>query len=182
MKRTHDAAAEVVRARLRMAYVAGLARVREGESMGGSGSGRRPDWPRRRRVLALRARGLTFAEIGRRVGITREAARQLVHKAAGPHPCACCAAPLPLGSRGGHCLACAVADPFRPWAERLRALRRAAGLTQTELAARAGVSASTLFNYERGRGRPRPSRLTGLAGVLGPGLLGPHDGGPGPTA
>jgi transcriptional regulator with XRE-family HTH domain len=60
--------------------------------------------------------------------------------------------------------------------------RLAAGLTLAELGARAGVSASSLFNYERGRGRPRPSCLAALAGVLGPGLPGPPDVGPGPTA
>jgi transcriptional regulator with XRE-family HTH domain len=65
------------------------------------------------------------------------------------------------------------ADPAASFAERLRAQRVAAGLTQAELAARAGVSASALVTYERGRGRPRPSRLAALAGVLGLGLFGP---------
>jgi hypothetical protein len=44
--------------------------------MGGPGSGRRANPRRRRRVVELRAAGLTLAEIGRRVGMTREGVRQ----------------------------------------------------------------------------------------------------------
>jgi transcriptional regulator with XRE-family HTH domain len=144
--------------------------------MGGPGSGPKADPRRCRRVLALRARGLTFAEIGRRVGVSREGARQLVRAAAGrgrpPSPrCASCAAPLPEGSRGGRCPACVAADPAAPFPERLRAYRLAAGLTQRELAARGGVSTSAVSLYERGRGRPGPGSLAALARVLGPGLL-----------
>jgi hypothetical protein len=40
--------------------------------------GRPPDVERRRFAAALRAQGLTFAEIGRRLGITRQAAWHLV--------------------------------------------------------------------------------------------------------
>ena len=140
--------------------------------MGGPGSGRKADPRRRRRAAALRARGLTWAEVGRRLGVSPEWARQLV-LAAGPPPCASCAAPLPRGSRGGRCPACVAADQAAPFAERLRALRLAAGLTQAELAARAGLCDRTVTNYERGRGRPRPSRLAALARVLGLGLFGP---------
>jgi hypothetical protein len=40
--------------------------------------GRRPDLERRRWAAALRAQGLTFIEIGRRLGITHQGARHLV--------------------------------------------------------------------------------------------------------
>jgi transcriptional regulator with XRE-family HTH domain len=63
------------------------------------------------------------------------------------------------------------ADPSTPLAERLRALRLAAGLTQMELAGQAGLSYATISDCERGRRRPRPGLLGALAGVLGPGLL-----------
>src|SRR6516164_768418 len=110
--------------------------------MGGPGSGRKAD-PRRQRLAAvLRARGLTFAAIGRRLGVTPEAARQMALAAAGrpaPPRCASCAGPLPMRSRGGRCPACVAADPDAPFAERLRALRLAAGLTGARLAARAGL-------------------------------------------
>jgi DNA-binding CsgD family transcriptional regulator len=46
--------------------------------MGNRDSGRLPNLERRRLAAALRARGLTFAEIGRRLGITRQAATHLV--------------------------------------------------------------------------------------------------------
>src|SRR5262249_45886291 len=42
------------------------------------GSGRHPDRERRRLATALRAQGLTFAEIGRRLGSTYQGARHLV--------------------------------------------------------------------------------------------------------
>ena len=142
--------------------------------MGGPGSGRKADPRRQRLAAALRARGLTFAEVGRRLGVTPEAARQMALAAAGrpaPPRCASCADPLPKRSRGGRCPACVAADPGAPFAERLRALRLAAGLTGARLAARAGLSYTTIRNYEGGRGRPRPRLLAALARVLGPGLL-----------
>jgi hypothetical protein len=43
--------------------------------MGGPGSGRRANPQRRRRAVELRARGLTLAEIGRRLGMTPEGVR-----------------------------------------------------------------------------------------------------------
>jgi hypothetical protein len=46
--------------------------------MGGPGSGRKADSARRRHAERLRARGLAFAEIGRRLGISREGARYLL--------------------------------------------------------------------------------------------------------
>jgi transcriptional regulator with XRE-family HTH domain len=63
------------------------------------------------------------------------------------------------------------ADPSAPFAERLRALRLAAGLTQRGLAGRAGLSYTTIRSYEGGRGRPRQRLLVALARVLGTGLL-----------
>ena len=45
---------------------------------GKRGSGRAPDLARRRLAAALRAQGLTFTEIGRRLGITHQGARHLV--------------------------------------------------------------------------------------------------------
>jgi transcriptional regulator with XRE-family HTH domain len=144
--------------------------------MGGPGSGRRTDPQRQRLATALRAQGLTFAEVGRQLGISREAARQMVLAAArcgrpAPPPCLSCALPLPHGNRGGRCPACVAADPATAFAERLQALRLAAGLTQAVLAARAGVSTSSVSFYEQGRGRPGLGNLAALARVLGPWLL-----------
>jgi len=49
---------------------------------------------------------------------------------------------------------------------RLRELRVAAGLTQRQLAARAGVVPGRIGDWERGRFRPEPPSLTRLAGAL----------------
>jgi hypothetical protein len=46
--------------------------------MGGKGSGRKPDLARRRRAAALRARGLSLADIGRRLGVSRETVRRMI--------------------------------------------------------------------------------------------------------
>jgi DNA-binding XRE family transcriptional regulator len=124
---------------------------------------------------------LTFVEIARRLGISRLAARRLVLLAAGrrpgdPHPCSACGTPLPRCSRGGRCPTCVAADPAAPFAERLRALRQAAGLTRQELADRAGMGAGTVAAYEQGRRRPVSRTLADLARVLGPGLLGDAQG------
>ena len=49
---------------------------------------------------------------------------------------------------------------------RLRSLRLAAGLTQRQLAQRAGVAPGRIGDWERGRFRPEPASLTRLAQAL----------------
>ena len=46
-------------------------------------------------------------------------------------------------------------DNKRFYAERVKALRTAANVTQSELASRIGVSRSAVLNWELGRTRPR---------------------------
>ncbi len=48
----------------------------------------------------------------------------------------------------------------------LRAERARAGLTQAELARRAGISRATLVNFEKGRGRPLRASLQALQSAL----------------
>jgi transcriptional regulator with XRE-family HTH domain len=55
----------------------------------------------------------------------------------------------------------------KQFAERLRALRREAGLSQPALAARSGVGLSTLRQYEYGLREPTYGTLVKLAGGLG---------------
>ena len=50
--------------------------------------------------------------------------------------------------------------------DRLSVAREAAGLSQTQLAARVGVRLKTLQNWESDRSEPRANRLQMLAGVL----------------
>ena len=55
-----------------------------------------------------------------------------------------------------------------PFGDRLRSMRRAAGLTQEELASRAGLSPNAVSALERGtRRRPHPHTVRSLAGALG---------------
>lgn len=49
----------------------------------------------------------------------------------------------------------------------IRRLRREAGLTHADLAARIGVSRSTVALWERGRSQPRVGALDGIAEALG---------------
>ena len=55
----------------------------------------------------------------------------------------------------------------------LRELREAAGLTQLELANRLGVTPSTVYNWELGKGEPRSRQALQLALILnaGPGVV-----------
>jgi len=145
--------------------------------MGNRRSGRRPDQERRRQVGELRAQGLTFAEIGRRLGITPEGARRLAVLATGrrpgePRPCPSCGRPLPRGPRAGPCPACVLADPGATFGQRLQALREAAGLSRRELSVRAGPGARAIGRYEQGQAHPASGSLEALARALGPGLLG----------
>lgn len=49
----------------------------------------------------------------------------------------------------------------------IKALRRAAGLTQRGLAARIGVSKTSVSYWETGRNEPSARQLRALAGALG---------------
>lgn len=55
--------------------------------------------------------------------------------------------------------------PARSFAQQLRSHREAAGLSQAELARRAGIRRSTVNNLERGRTEPSAATLQALAGV-----------------
>jgi predicted ArsR family transcriptional regulator len=50
--------------------------------MGNANSGRRPDHQRHRLVLRLREQGLTLAEIGHRLGVTRQAVANMLDRLA----------------------------------------------------------------------------------------------------
>ena len=53
------------------------------------------------------------------------------------------------------------------FAETLRAYRKEAGLTQTELAEKAGVSLETIWKTEKGKSYPRLDVCAAIAGALG---------------
>jgi transcriptional regulator with XRE-family HTH domain len=156
----------------------------EGLSMGGPGSGRVLDGGRRRRVLALRRRGLSLRQIAAREGVTKQAVhlclRALGRTGTGsPRGVPCCSAcgrptgpALPASTPGvpAFCLRCL--PPKARVGVRLKALRLAAGLTLAEVGRRALVPESCVLSYERGESTPRPRALARLVEVLGPQLVG----------
>jgi transcriptional regulator with XRE-family HTH domain len=145
------------------------------------GAGRPPNLERRRRIAALRNQGLTLQQIGARVGISF----QLVYwtlKQLGPGArprlrCGECGREITSDPRLARqaapalCSACLAETPAATFAQRLQALRLAAGLTRRELAKRSRVSRLTLRRYERGVREPKPDILAKLIGVLGVGLV-----------
>jgi hypothetical protein len=92
--------------------------------------GRKPDLERRRQAAELRAQGLTLAEVGRRLGITHQAARHLLHplvrRSGRPVRCAACGQAIRAhgakqDGRGTRCLACLARTPGATFGQRLRA-------------------------------------------------------------
>jgi transcriptional regulator with XRE-family HTH domain len=151
--------------------------------MGNANSGRRPDLRRRRQIAEWRAQGLSYGQIGRRLGISRQCVGENLRAAVRPPapavPCRRCGAVIiPAGAevRGEGsllCAACAWRKPGVRFGDVLKAHRLAAGLTQLELARQAGVELRTLYNYEAGRARPGWDTLVKLVRVLGAGLVCP---------
>jgi transcriptional regulator with XRE-family HTH domain len=150
--------------------------------MGGPGSGRKPG-ARQRRAAALKARGLSLAEIGRALGVSKQAVHQLLGYS-GPRPprlprrrkilCPGCGASLGLAlsehdSAPAVCLPCLARRPGAAIGERLRALRHAARLSRDRLARKAGLSAGGIGYIERGVSAPRPETVGRLAQALGVG-------------
>ncbi len=92
--------------------------------------------------------------------------------------CCGCGRAITRGQRGlkgngnALCLNCLGARQA-PFAERLRAYRLAAGLTQDELAQRSGLSATSVWQYEQGEAVPRAGTLARLVEILGSGLAPP---------
>jgi transcriptional regulator with XRE-family HTH domain len=149
--------------------------------MGARGRGRPPNLDRRGQAAELRAQGLTLAEIGRRLAVSR----QYVWFMLQPTPpegrptdlrCGRCRRAIPGSAAAGrstgavYCAECLDRLPQATFAQRLQALRVARGLTRAALERLAGVPPSWVIRYERGQCLPRPRILDRLACVLGPGL------------
>jgi transcriptional regulator with XRE-family HTH domain len=146
------------------------------------GSGRKPDSARRAEISRLRDRGLTLAEIGRRLGVSRQAVFDALARRCRPLrapivSCAGCAEPIasagaiPSDAEEALCLACLGSRPEASLGVRLKAVRLTAGLTKAGLAEQLGVSAMAIHQYETGQREPRWRYLAQLVRVLGPGLL-----------
>jgi transcriptional regulator with XRE-family HTH domain len=152
--------------------------------MGNANSGRRPDWRRWQQVAELRAQGLSLPEIGRRLGVSKQAVAHALArlKERGDRPprfpvrCGRCDKLLwaDVGtpqSGAVCCLKCLAAQPDVSFGSRLQAHRVAAKLTVEGLAGRAGVSPQTVYRLEGDRCCPDWPTLTRLVAVLGLRLL-----------
>jgi transcriptional regulator with XRE-family HTH domain len=64
-------------------------------------------------------------------------------------------------------LAAPMRGPVEALGTRLNRLRREAGLTLADVAARLGVSKPTVWAWEKGKARPLPERLDAIAAALG---------------
>jgi DNA-binding XRE family transcriptional regulator len=153
--------------------------------MGGKGSGRKPDLARRRKAAALRARGLSFTEIGRRLGASCQGVRYMlglvprwVRPARPDLRCGRCRRAILGSATAGktsatvYCVVCLARLPVATFAQRLRSLRVARGLTRAALESAAEVAREALARYEQGRSLPRPEIFARLVRVLGVGLTG----------
>lgn len=134
---------------------------------------------RRRKVEDLRAKGLTFAEIGRHVGVSKQRVGQLLHSIGTTKfalHCRGCGAEIVSGlcravrNTPSLCPACVARTPEQCLAERLKTHRLIAGLTQRRVAAEAGITPQAVALYEQGKCKPTPKTLARLVAVLGPEL------------
>src|SRR3981189_32876 len=118
--------------------------------------GRKPNLERLRQAKELRARGLTYREIGDHLGITHQAARYLVHRKPTRVRCRVCdteidsAGALPRDDRKVYCLDCLTTPPAASLGDQLHAFRLAAGLRVQALAEKAGVNQGMISQYEGG--------------------------------
>jgi transcriptional regulator with XRE-family HTH domain len=149
-------------------------------------SGQKPNLARRREMAALRERGLSLSEIGRRLGISKQCVHETLQLIRRPPversvPCAGCAAPirsagsLPNDAGLALCLPCLAAQPDAEFGVRLKSLRLVAGITKAELARHVGASRKQIDAYERGVNFPRTATGRRIAQAVGAALLGRGD-------
>lgn len=142
-----------------------------------------PDHKRRRLIASLRAKGLTYAAIGKRLGVTHQSVFNIINgekrinaRVVGCKECGEVIARGALANKtaqGVFCLSCLARHPQTPFRQRLRAYRVAAGMTRRELAQRAGVKVENVEYYEgTSSGGPQRSKVRPLVQVLGARILG----------
>jgi transcriptional regulator with XRE-family HTH domain len=146
-------------------------------------SGRKPNLERRQQVLRLREEGLTLHQIAQEFGVTKQAVWSLLNsrtQRTTTRAVACTACGTMIVSPGALrrdaasalCVDCLRSRPDAPFAQRLKALRLAAGLSRTELAERSGMAPGSLRAYEDGLRQPQERSVVRLAEILGEELNG----------
>jgi len=129
-------------------------------------------------MAELRAEGLSYVQIGRELGVSRQAVRRALE----PRPskrdvrihCRLCdqdinpAGAVPRDDRDVLCLSCLAKRPELSFGEHLKAFRLGAGMKVVTLAEKVGVRPSVISSYEHGRTEtPTWQLLMQLLQVLG---------------
>lgn len=119
-------------------------------------------------VTQLYGECLSLRQIARRLGMTQEGIRQVLLRNGKPLRSRGARSPVMNGSGKN--------TGRKRFAGRLRRLRRTAGLTRTELAARSGLTRATIWSLEKGLRLPIWTTLLKLSKALGVSLqaLGVH--------
>jgi len=154
----------------------------------GETRGRKTDEARRRQIAHYRARGWTFAQIGRHFGVTRQCV-QTLYRLSGEYEgmsgiccCECRREISPWNARrcGGmmaaqpvFCLDCLAGHPEAGMGERLKAFRVHISLTQAELAGKLGLHCDSIGRIERGEVDPNRSTIAKLMQIFGIALVAP---------
>jgi transcriptional regulator with XRE-family HTH domain len=134
--------------------------------------GRRPNLKRRLQIAKLRAKGLSYRQIGQRLGVSRQCVHALLRStdAEGLTCITCCVCGHKIARWRGtrpHTVFCpSCLPPNASLAQKIRSYRVALGLTCSALAERTGVSVGSIIAYECGQ-RPGPRNGAKLSRVLG---------------
>ena len=112
----------------------------------------------RKRIAALRAKGLTLQEIGSLFGVSRQAVHLVLqtnpaHMRIRCRVCDCKVNPtgaMPRDDRAVLCLNCLAVSANATFGEHLQAYRLAAGLRIVELAKLVGMRSCLISGYEQG--------------------------------
>jgi transcriptional regulator with XRE-family HTH domain len=141
--------------------------------------GRPANLQRRRQIAELRAVGLTYEQIGQRLGISHQSVQQALQRTARawlvPVHCRECGSVITrlrtVRDNNGpvYCLACLPKDAT--FGQRLKAGRLAKGMTLMALGERTGICWSLLSKYERDAVEPKFRSVVKLIRVLGAQLV-----------
>ncbi len=141
--------------------------------------GRPPDSQRRRQIAQLRAAGLTYMQIGKRLGISHQSVQQTLHVSGNarlvPVRCRKCGTVITrlrtVRDNNGpvYCLDCLPREAT--FGQRLKARRLANGMTLMALGKKTGLGWNLLSKYERDDVEPKYRNLIKLIQVLGVALM-----------
>jgi transcriptional regulator with XRE-family HTH domain len=141
--------------------------------------GRRPNPQRRRLIALLRAEGLTYEQIGERLGVSHQSVQQTLQRTGNARlvPIRCCQCATIItrlrtvkdNNGSVYCRECLPAGAT--FGQRLKTQRLAQGLTLMALGEQTGISWNLLSKYERDLVEPKCCSLMKLIRVLGVALM-----------